>query len=143
MQNQQLTLEPQRYEWGSPYLSIDLSRVRESVERLISESGQYFSKPLDDALFEVTSVEGVHRQQVNPHEALKVFEIITNATAQMKLTLSVEERTPHRGWKMPPRELVNFNVYFFRRTIFSNISILGFDKAQQIGKILTEGIVLV
>jgi hypothetical protein len=143
METQPLTLEPQHYEFRSAYLRIDPATVKTSIEDVIARSGDYFSKPLDGAWIEVISEAGAHKRWVSVREVSNAFDLVTDETAQLKLFLCVERRTPNLRIRDLSDEYINFAIDFGRRSVFAGISILGLRKAKEIQEVLSDGIELI
>lgn len=61
MNDDSQNLKPLQITLRSKYLGIDLARVRRSLENFISQ-GDFFSKPLDNAHYEVVTNEGTRRE---------------------------------------------------------------------------------
>lgn len=65
-------------------------------------------------------------------------------TVQMNLYFSVEQKTPNQMFTMiMPDEYVSLTINFRKETFELDFAIIGQEKANQIGELLTEGIMLV
>lgn len=128
----------------SKYLSIDLVRVKRSLENFISQNAAFFSKPLDEASYDLATNEGVWREEhLTPSTALRSFDLVEKTTHHLALHLSVSERTKNAGIPLLPEENIHLVLDFSRRSISLSISIRGLGKANEIKNLLTEGIELV
>jgi hypothetical protein len=135
--------KPLQIELDSQYLGIDLMRVKLSFENFVSRDAG-FSKPLDNAFFEIVTDEGKRQQTgLTPSAALEVFELVKEGTHYLTLHISVQERTKNVGIPLIAEEYVYFVIDFSRRSILLTISIRELRKAREIQKLLTEGIELV
>lgn len=138
-----LSIEPLEIELRSPYLGIDLVRVKRSFENFVSHDAGFFSKPLDNAFYEIVTSEGKRREtKLTPFAALKVFDLVDEGAHYLAIHISVRERTS-LGITLIAEEYVYLVIDFSRRSIAMSISVRGLERANEIRNLLTEGIELV
>jgi len=138
------TLKPLTLGFSRQYLNIDLSKIRASVTTLISQSEVYFSKPLDQARFQLITPEGRRDEDIAIADAARVFDLVEANTVRMNLYFSVEQKTPRKMFALiSPDEFVSLTLDFHNHEFKLNVGIAGSEKANQIGELLTEGVLLV
>ena len=137
-------LKPGRLTFSRQYLSIDLAQVCSSVAKLVSQSGVYFSKPLDSARFSLITTDGTRSDKILISDTGRVFDMVEADTVQMNLHLSVEQKTPHQLFTIiMPDEYLSLTINFRKETFELDLAIVGREKANHIGELLTEGVMLV
>jgi nucleoside 2-deoxyribosyltransferase len=136
-------LKPLTLGFTRRYLSIDLPEVKNSLAAMISESGAYFSKPLDAARYSLIAAEGVVTDEIPTSDTGRVFDLIKEATLRMQIHLSVALRTENLGFTKIPEEFINLTIDFRDHTLTLEVAIAGWEKANVIAELLTKGVVLV
>jgi hypothetical protein len=126
-----------------PYLSIDLSKVGISVARLVSQSGAYFSKPLDDARYSLSTPEGLLTEEIPSSETERMFDLVDEATLRLSLHLSVRLQTPNLRMTIIPKEYVSLTIDLHNKEFQIDIATARWEQANQLAELLTEGVTLV
>lgn len=124
-------------------LSADFAIVKLAVDKLVSESSAYFTQELNTASFALVTGEGTHREQVEPNQVTRAFDLIQEKTLQIQLLLSVVTRTSNLGLPRLSEEYVSLGFDLTRNEFSLRVSIIGLEKAQKIEELLTAGIKLV
>src|SRR2546423_11788120 len=94
--------------FSRPYISLDQKLLRNGIERLISQSGTYFSKPLDASRIVLFSAEGATHHEPTISEVTGFFDLIDESTVRVDIHLEVSETTPRGMFKIiTPNEHVD------------------------------------
>lgn len=137
-------LKPLTLSFTRQYLGIDLPKIRASVTKLISQSEVYFSRPLDQARFGLSTADGKRNEDIPISDAARVFDLVETATVQMNLYFSVEQKTPNQMFTLiAPDEHISLTLDFYNHRFTLEVGIVGREKANQIVELLTEGVLLV
>lgn len=140
----ELKVKPVPLGFSRQYLKIDPAQVSAGVANLVRQSGLYFSKPLDDARFQLITTEGMRSEKIKISDTAQIFNLVDATTVRIDLYLSVEQKTPSgRFTLIGPDEHVNLSIDFRKKVFRLEIAVLGRGKMEQIGELLTEGVVLV
>jgi hypothetical protein len=132
------------FDFNHQYLKIDLAQVSNNVASLVSNSESYFSKPLDQARFQLITSEGMRSEKIAISDTARIFDLVGADTVQIDLYLSVEQKTASGMFTLiGPEEHVNVSIDFRKKAFGLQVCIVGSEKADQIRGLLTEGVVLV